>query len=61
MLHSRNDTLNPPGWILNIGEINWNDFDDLNVQQLLPEMEGLLENLRREMDRSGVTHRDIAL
>ena len=46
---------------LNIGEIDWNNFDDLNVQQLLPEMEGLLENLRREMDRSGVTHRDIAM
>ena len=46
---------------VDVGEINWNDFDDENVRELLPRMEELLKSLRREMDSSCVTHRDIAL
>jgi len=44
-----------------LGDIQWSNYEDDNVKELLPKMESLLDELCKKIDSSNVTHRDISL
>ena len=53
--------LSPENGYIELGTIDWNNYDNQDVIDMLPQMPRLLNNLRKTMDQSNFTHRDIAL